>query len=66
MRGRLWGETPPICPAAGAGGAPGAGGGPARDDAFVLRRCQIVLASAGGERVPAIARAGAHDAACTP
>ena len=26
-------------------------------DAFVLRRCQIILASARGERVPAIARA---------
>src|ERR671927_317431 len=25
-------------------------------DAFTLRRCQIVLASAAGERVPAIAR----------
>ena len=26
-------------------------------DAFILRRCQIILASARGERVPAIARA---------
>ena len=31
-------------------------GGLHATDAFVLRRCQIVLASAAGERVPAIAR----------
>src|SRR3712207_7939956 len=31
-------------------------GGLASREAFVLRRCQIVLASADGERVPAIAR----------
>ena len=31
-------------------------GGLHATDAFVLRRCQVVLASAKGERVPAIAR----------
>lgn len=39
------------------GGAAGLGGWSALRDAFTLRRSQIVLASARGERVPAIARA---------
>ena len=37
-------------------GAAGPGGRSALADAFTVRRCQIVLASARGERVPAIAR----------
>lgn len=41
-------------------------GGLSSREAFVLRRCQIVLASAAGERVPAIARRVGRTARAVP
>ncbi len=41
-------------------------GGLRSPDAFVLRRCQILLASARGERAPRIASNLGCDAQCYP
>jgi Winged helix-turn helix len=49
-------EPTPACSSLVSGGAPTAGAGLHSSDAFPLRRCQILLASARGQRPATIAR----------
>ena len=55
-------ETTYVCPLIDQRRALGAGGGPSSGNAFILRRCHTVLASARGRAPPHIAQhLGCHD-----